>query len=133
MTFACIVATQFDFNAKNNDEQEAEQDVESNELNEVKDQTAQTNEHQASTQINSQTDKQTTTTFVNNKKKKFELLDKLKSGVFAQRFNNRPELLELIQNITNVKLVTLILLAWFMGTGVGLVFSFLFWHLQVSN
>ena len=132
MTFACIVATQFNFNVKD-DQTEVDQTVEANELN-IRNQVNSGHANQTQTQFNQsshQATSQENANFLNGKKRKFEFLEKLQSGVFAQRFSKRPEWYSLFKSITNIKLVALISLAWFMGTGVGLVFTFLFWHLQV--
>ena len=41
-----------------------------------------------------------------------------------------PEWVSVIRHFANVKLGSMLFLTWFMGFGVGLVFTFLFWHLQ---
>lgn len=55
------------------------------------------------------------------------LLEKWRSAVFAQRSRQLPNWLMAMKNR---KFAALLLLACFMGFGVGLVFTFLFWHLQ---
>jgi hypothetical protein len=55
------------------------------------------------------------------------LLEKWRSAVFAQRSRRLPNWLLAMKNR---KFAALLLLACFMGFGVGLVFTFLFWHLQ---
>ena len=57
------------------------------------------------------------------------LLEKWRSAVFAQRDRRLPNWLTALRN---GRFATLLLLACFMGFGVGLVFTFLFWHLQVG-
>lgn len=134
MTIASIVATQFNFDT--NETVEINQNVENNELN-TRNQI--NNAQKPSVQPNqfSSTEDQNVnhqhSSLPNGKKRKFELLDQWKSSVFAQNFNRRLEWFSLFKNITDIKLIALISLAWFMGTGIGLVFSFLFWHLQVNR
>ena len=139
MSCACLVATQFNFEARTGSESETDaENAESNELNTRNPATNYTTGQQASTPANRQSNQfvsfassQQANDGSNGKKRKFELLDQWKSGVWSQRFNRRLEWLSLLKNIRNIKLIALISLAWFMGCGVGLVFSFLFWHLQV--
>ena len=125
MTFACFVATRFNFDIKEC-ENETDQNVESNELDR-RDQANQTNAQANQTH---QANENSTFSNGNDKKHKFELLDQLKSGVFAQRLNRQLEWISLFKSKPNIKLIALIVLAWFFGSSVGLVFSFLFWHLQ---
>ena len=35
--------------------------------------------------------------------------------------------------LTNLRLLMFMLTAWVMGIGIGLIFTFLFWHLQVVS
>lgn len=37
----------------------------------------------------------------------------------------------IFQALTNLRLLMFMLTAWVMGIGIGLIFTFLFWHLQV--
>ena len=37
-----------------------------------------------------------------------------------------------LRHFANVKCASFMFVAWFMGFGIGLIFTFLFWHLQVS-
>ena len=37
------------------------------------------------------------------------------------------------QALTNLRLLMFMLTAWVMGIGIGLIFTFLFWHLQVGK
>jgi len=57
-------------------------------------------------------------------------MDKWKSAVFAQRQRKLPDWLTVLKACTNVRYGSFLFVVWFMGLGVGLVFSFLFWHLQ---
>lgn len=62
--------------------------------------------------------------------KKFEFLDKWKSAVFAQRTRDLPEWMEVMKTFNNLRYGAFLFVVWFMGVGIGLVFTFLFWHLQ---
>lgn len=44
-----------------------------------------------------------------------------------------PEWVTVLRQFQNVKAVSFLLVAWFMGFGIGLIFTFLFWHLQVTS
>lgn len=139
MSLACLVATQFSFDARADSDGEADdQNAESNELNTRNSADYSTGQRpQISTPVGRPSNQFVSSAYSqtndgsNAKKGKFELLDQWKSGVWSSRFSRRLEWLSLLKNITNIKLIALIALAWFMGAGVGLVFSFLFWHLQV--
>ncbi|XP_037969504.2 major facilitator superfamily domain-containing protein 6 [Plutella xylostella] len=50
--------------------------------------------------------------------------------VFAQTTREMPEWLAVLRQFQNVKAISFLLVAWFMGFGIGLIFTFLFWHLQ---
>lgn len=63
-------------------------------------------------------------------KEKFEFLDKWKSAVFAQRTWELPEWVNVFRQFKNSLHLTYLFITWFLGCGVGLVFTFLFWHLQ---
>lgn len=63
-------------------------------------------------------------------KEKFEFLDKWKSAVFAQRTWEVPEWVNVFRQFRNSLHLTYLFITWFLGCGVGLVFTFLFWHLQ---
>lgn len=63
-------------------------------------------------------------------KEKFEFLDKWKSAVFAQRTGELPEWVNVFRQFKNSLHLTYLFITWFLGCGVGLVFTFLFWHLQ---
>ena len=39
----------------------------------------------------------------------------------------------LLQAFSNFRLLAFMIVAWIMGVGIGLIFTFLFWHLQVSK
>ena len=61
---------------------------------------------------------------------KFEFLDKWKTAVFAERNRELPEWIEVLKGCSNIRYATFLFVTWFMGAGIGLVFAFLFWHLQ---
>lgn len=63
-------------------------------------------------------------------KEKFEFLDRWKSAVFAQRTRELPEWVNVFRQFKNTLHLTYLFITWFLGCGVGLVFTFLFWHLQ---
>lgn len=66
-----------------------------------------------------------------NGKEKFELLDRWKSAVFAQRTWELPGWVTVFRQFSRSPLhLTYLFITWFLGCGVGLVFTFLFWHLQ---
>lgn len=44
-----------------------------------------------------------------------------------------PEWVTVLRQFQNVKAASFLFVAWFMGFGIGLIFTFLFWHLQVST
>ncbi|XP_075975482.1 major facilitator superfamily domain-containing protein 6 jef [Anticarsia gemmatalis] len=50
--------------------------------------------------------------------------------VFAQTTREMPEWVTVLRQFQNVKAASFLLVAWFMGFGIGLIFTFLFWHLQ---
>lgn len=51
--------------------------------------------------------------------------------MFAQTTREMPEWVTVLRQFQNVKAASFLLVAWFMGFGIGLIFTFLFWHLQV--
>ena len=54
-----------------------------------------------------------------------------KGRVFAQQLRSMPEFAAVFKAMANLRLFTFMVVAWVMGVGVGLIFTFLFWHLQV--
>lgn len=55
-----------------------------------------------------------------------------RAQVFAQTTREMPEWVTVLKQFQNVKAASFLLVAWFMGFGIGLIFTFLFWHLQVT-
>lgn len=51
--------------------------------------------------------------------------------VFAQTTREMPEWVTVLRQFRNVRAASFLFVAWFMGFGIGLIFTFLFWHLQV--
>ena len=56
-----------------------------------------------------------------------------KGRVFAQQLRSMPEFAAVFKAMANLRLFTFMVVAWLMGVGVGLIFTFLFWHLQVRE
>lgn len=54
----------------------------------------------------------------------------VQSAVFAQRQRGLPEWFAVVKQVANLKYATFLLTGFFMGFGIGMVFTFLFWHLQ---
>lgn len=50
--------------------------------------------------------------------------------MFAQTTRELPEWLTVVKQFKDVKCASFLFVAWFMGFGIGLIFTFLFWHLQ---
>ena len=63
-------------------------------------------------------------------REKFEFIDKWKSAVFAQSTWELPEWVNVFRQFKNSLHLVYLFITWFLGCGVGLVFTFLFWHLQ---
>ncbi len=60
--------------------------------------------------------------------------DRLKKAkVFAQQMRSMPEFAAVFRAMANLRMLMIMLVAWVMGIGMGLIFTFLFWHLQVRN
>lgn len=50
--------------------------------------------------------------------------------MFAQTTREMPEWVTVISQFKDLKCASFLFVAWFMGFGIGLIFTFLFWHLQ---
>uniref|UniRef100_A0A1B6E9T4 Major facilitator superfamily associated domain-containing protein n=3 Tax=Clastoptera arizonana TaxID=38151 RepID=A0A1B6E9T4_9HEMI len=50
--------------------------------------------------------------------------------MFAQTTREIPEWVTVLKHFANVKCGSFLFVSWFMGFGIGLIFTFLFWHLQ---
>lgn len=50
--------------------------------------------------------------------------------MFAQTTREMPEWFTVLKQFRNLKCMSFLFVAWFMGFGIGLIFTFLFWHLQ---
>jgi len=55
-----------------------------------------------------------------------------KTKIFAQTTRELPEWVTVLKQFKNLKCASFLFVAWYMGFGIGLIFTFLFWHLQVS-
>lgn len=53
-----------------------------------------------------------------------------KSEVFAQTTQHLSEWLDVLRTFATLRYAAFLYVTWFMGFGIGLVFTFLFWHLQ---
>ncbi|XP_055372346.1 major facilitator superfamily domain-containing protein 6 [Condylostylus longicornis] len=52
------------------------------------------------------------------------------SKIFAQTTRQMPEWVTVMSHFKDLKCAAFLFVAWFMGFGIGLIFTFLFWHLQ---
>lgn len=50
--------------------------------------------------------------------------------MFAQTTKEIPEWVTVLKQFKDLKCASFLFVAWFMGFGIGLIFTFLFWHLQ---
>ncbi|XP_066156362.1 major facilitator superfamily domain-containing protein 6 [Euwallacea fornicatus] len=53
-----------------------------------------------------------------------------KSKIFAQTMREIPEWVTVLSHFKNLKCASFLFVAFYMGFGIGLIFTFLFWHLQ---
>ncbi|OQR68818.1 major facilitator superfamily domain-containing protein 6-like, partial [Tropilaelaps mercedesae] len=53
-----------------------------------------------------------------------------KSNVFAHHMRHLPQIMSVLHTVATPRYATFLLAAWCLGFGIGLVFTFLFWHLQ---
>ncbi|XP_067012148.2 major facilitator superfamily domain-containing protein 6 [Anabrus simplex] len=53
-----------------------------------------------------------------------------KTKMFAQTTREIPEWVTVLKQFANLKCASFLFVSWFMGFGIGLIFTFLFWHLQ---
>ncbi|XP_069686951.1 major facilitator superfamily domain-containing protein 6 isoform X2 [Periplaneta americana] len=54
----------------------------------------------------------------------------LETKMFAQTTREIPEWVTVLKQFANLKCGSFLFVSWFMGFGIGLIFTFLFWHLQ---
>lgn len=52
------------------------------------------------------------------------------SKIFASTNREMPEWVTVLSHFKDLKCASFLFVAWFMGFGIGLIFTFLFWHLQ---
>ncbi|XP_023322863.1 major facilitator superfamily domain-containing protein 6 [Eurytemora carolleeae] len=66
-----------------------------------------------------------------NKTSEEKLKDQAKKiKYFAKELQTMPEFAAVFKAFSNIRLMLFMLVAWVMGIGIGLIFTFLFWHLQ---
>ncbi|KAG7172105.1 Major facilitator superfamily domain-containing protein 6-like 1, partial [Homarus americanus] len=53
-----------------------------------------------------------------------------KTKIFAQTMKEMPEWFVVLREFKNLRCGAFLFVAWWMGFGIGLIFAFLFWHLQ---
>ncbi|KAJ8971960.1 hypothetical protein NQ317_006002 [Molorchus minor] len=53
-----------------------------------------------------------------------------KTKIFAQTTREIPSWVPIMKQFKDLKCASFLFVAWFMGFGIGLIFTFLFWHLQ---
>ncbi|KAJ8683655.1 hypothetical protein QAD02_019447 [Eretmocerus hayati] len=53
-----------------------------------------------------------------------------KTKMFAYTTREIPEWMTVLKQFKDLKCASFLFVAWFMGFGIGLIFTFLFWHLQ---
>ncbi|GLG96302.1 Major facilitator superfamily domain-containing protein 6-like isoform x1 protein [Gryllus bimaculatus] len=58
------------------------------------------------------------------------LITATQTKMFAQTTREMPEWVTVMKQFANLKCGSFLFVAWFMGFGIGLIFTFLFWHLQ---
>ncbi|XP_065200345.1 major facilitator superfamily domain-containing protein 6-like [Planococcus citri] len=56
-----------------------------------------------------------------------------KTKMFAQTTREMPEWMTVLKHFGNLKYASFLFVAWLMGFGIGLIFTFLFWHLQEAG
>ncbi|XP_018028262.1 major facilitator superfamily domain-containing protein 6 isoform X2 [Hyalella azteca] len=59
-----------------------------------------------------------------------EVVGTLKTRVFAQTVRERPQWMLVLREFKTLRCSAFLFVAWWMGCGIGLIFAFLFWHLQ---
>ncbi|XP_063878953.1 major facilitator superfamily domain-containing protein 6-like isoform X1 [Scylla paramamosain] len=59
-----------------------------------------------------------------------EAIGTIKTKIFAQTMKEMPEWFVVLKEFKNLRCGAFLFVAWWMGFGIGLIFAFLFWHLQ---
>ncbi|XP_071541704.1 major facilitator superfamily domain-containing protein 6-B isoform X2 [Panulirus ornatus] len=59
-----------------------------------------------------------------------EAIGTIKTKIFAQTMKEMPEWIVVLREFNNLRCGAFLFVAWWMGFGIGLIFAFLFWHLQ---
>ena len=55
-----------------------------------------------------------------------------KTKVFAQQLRGMPDFIAVFKMMANLRILMCMLVALIMGAGIGIISTFLFWHLQVQ-
>ncbi|KZC12453.1 Major facilitator superfamily domain-containing protein 6 [Dufourea novaeangliae] len=58
------------------------------------------------------------------------ICESFQTKMFAQTMREIPEWVTVLKQFKDLKCASFLFVAWFMGFGIGLIFTFLFWHLQ---
>ena len=56
-----------------------------------------------------------------------------KTKVFAQQLRGMPDFIAVFKMLANLRILMTMLVALIMGAGIGIISTFLFWHLQVQE
>ena len=56
-----------------------------------------------------------------------------KTKVFAQQLRGMPDFIAVFKMLANLRILMCMLVALIMGAGIGIISTFLFWHLQVQK
>ncbi|XP_045613661.1 major facilitator superfamily domain-containing protein 6 [Procambarus clarkii] len=59
-----------------------------------------------------------------------EAIGTIKTKIFAQTMKEMPQWFVVLREFKNLRCGAFLFVAWWMGFGIGLIFAFLFWHLQ---
>ena len=56
-----------------------------------------------------------------------------KTKVFAQQLRGMPDFIAVFKMLANLRILMTMLVGLIMGAGIGIISTFLFWHLQVQE
>ncbi|CAL4060518.1 unnamed protein product [Meganyctiphanes norvegica] len=59
-----------------------------------------------------------------------EAKSQIKTKIYAQQMREMPDWMVVLREFANLRCGAFLFVAWWMGFGIGLIFAFLFWHLQ---
>ena len=65
------------------------------------------------------------------KEKIEEAIGTIKTRIYANTMKEMPQWMVVLREFKTLRLSSFLFVAWWMGFGIGLIFAFLFWHLQV--